>query len=148
MDFWVTEFKAVNDFLFVWCRHVMTSCHDVTNPALSISVCGLARTMILFMFPWYNWLLILRMLSIMYFCDDITSQRHVMTSRHYLAPQHLSYLVVGPYRSFLLKFHGNLGCWYLKKLSILFLQKWPPACHNVASWRHVVTSSHHMKLKQ
>ena len=71
--FWVTEFKTVNDFLFILCRHVMTSCHDVTKSASSISACGWARTMILFMFPWFNWLLISRMLSFMYFCDDITS---------------------------------------------------------------------------
>ena len=72
--FWVIEFKTVNDFLFIWCRHVMTSCHDVTKSASSISACGWARTMILFMIPWFNWLLISRMLSFMYyFCNDITS---------------------------------------------------------------------------
>ena len=72
MFFWVTEFKTVNDCLFI-CRHFMTSWHDVTKSASSISACGWARTMILFMFPWFNWLLIFRMLSFMYFCDDIKS---------------------------------------------------------------------------
>ena len=49
--FWVIEFKTVNDFLFIWCRHVMMSCHDVTKSASFISACGWARTMILFMIP-------------------------------------------------------------------------------------------------
>ena len=64
--------QTVNDFLFIWCRHVMTSCHDVTKSASLISACGWARTIILLMFLWFNWLLILRMLSFMYICDDIT----------------------------------------------------------------------------
>ena len=76
----------------------MTSCHDVTKPASSISACRFARKMILFMFSWFFWLLILKMLSFMYLWDDIVfiTSRHDIALIHNITTLHLSYLVVGP----------------------------------------------------
>ena len=42
--------QNVIDFLFVWWRDVMTSCHDVMKPDLPISACRCARKLILFCF--------------------------------------------------------------------------------------------------
>ena len=72
-----TEFKTVNDFLFI----LMSSCHDVMSWRhkvcfkISRLVDGLERWFF-FMIPWFNWLLILRMLSFMYYL-----WWHVITSR-------------------------------------------------------------------
>ena len=48
MKLWVAEFENVVSFVFAWWRHVMTSCHDVTNRLYSISACRSAREMIFF----------------------------------------------------------------------------------------------------
>ena len=50
MVFWVTKFKYVINFEFVWCCDVMTSCHDVTKPDLPISACRCARNWFFFCF--------------------------------------------------------------------------------------------------
>ena len=83
-----------------------------------------------------------------YQCHNVTSWRHVMTSRQYLASPYSTYLSCSwAILRFLFKFYANLGCWYQTNHRYYFC-KLPPACHNVASWRHDVTSCHRMKLKQ
>ena len=64
-----------------WHRDVMTPRHDVTKLIFSISACRYARKMILFLFLWNFGLLSSKMLSLLYFHDDVTSWRHVMTSK-------------------------------------------------------------------
>ena len=64
-----------------WHHDVMTSRHDVTKLIFPISACRCARKMILFLFPWYFGLLRSEMLSVLYLHDDVTSWRHVMTSK-------------------------------------------------------------------
>ena len=53
MVFQVTEFKNAINFLFLWFRDVMTSCHDVTNLDSPISACRGARKFIIFLFTWF-----------------------------------------------------------------------------------------------
>ena len=64
-----------------WHCDVMTSRHDVTKLIFPISACRCARKMILFMFLWNFGSLSLKMLSVLYLHDDVTSWRHVMTSK-------------------------------------------------------------------
>ena len=80
MVFWVIEIGYVNIFPFVWCRDVMTSCHDVTKPDIPISTCRWARKLILFLFSWFFRSLSSKMILIFHLCDAVTSWRHVMTS--------------------------------------------------------------------
>ena len=84
MVLWVTEFKKIDDFSFVWFLDVMTSCHDVTKTVQLISGYEFTGKMIVFRIPQFSWLLNLEMLVFMYLWDDIMSWRHVMTSRQYL----------------------------------------------------------------
>ena len=65
----------------LWCRDVMTSCHDVTKPDLPSSACRCARKMIIFLFPWFFWSLSSKMLLIFNLCDVLASWRHVLTSQ-------------------------------------------------------------------
>ena len=60
----------------------MTSCHDVTESDLPISACRCARTLLLFLFPWFFSSLISKMLLIFHVCDAVMSCCHVMTSYH------------------------------------------------------------------
>ena len=122
------EFKIVNNFLFVWCCDVMTSCHDVTKPDLPISACICARKLILFLFPWFCRSLSSKMLLIFDLCDDVTSWRHVMTSQNLI---YLSQLVYVLESWFFFCFHGFLGHWVQKCYWFLFV--W---------WRDVMTSCH------
>ena len=141
MVFQVTEFKHVINFLFVWCRDVMTSCHDVTKPDLSISACRWARKLILFLFPWFFRSLSSKMLFISHLCYAVTSWRHVMTSLNLI---HLSELVDELESWFFFCFHGFVGQW-VKKIDVFSLV-W---CHDVVtSWRHVMTSQKLFNLSQ
>ena len=148
MVFWVIEFEIIINFLFVWCCDVVTSCHDFTKPDLPISACICARKLILFLFPWFFRSLSSKMLLIFHLFDDVTSWRHVMTSRQYLSSPYNTYWSCSwAIVRFLYKFYANLSCWYQTNHRYWFC-KLPPACHNVTSWRHDVTSYHRMKLKQ
>ena len=137
MVFQVTEFKYVIDFLFVWWRDVMTSCHDVTKPDVPISACRWARELILFLFPWVFRSLSSKMLLIFYLCDDVTSWRHVMTSQNLM---YLSQLVDELESWFFFCFHGFSGHWVQKcgwfSILLMFVR------HDVTSWRHVNTYHH------
>ena len=136
MVFQVTEFKNVNNFLFVWCRDVMTSCHDVTKPDLSISACRCAGKLILFLFPWFCRSLSSKMLFISQLCYAVTSWRHVMTSLNLI---HLSQLVDELESWFFFCFHGFVGHWV--QTNWCFSLVW---CHDVmTSWRHDVMSWRH-----
>ena len=81
MSFLVTEFKNVIDFLFVWWRDVMTSCHDVRKPDLLISACRyVLERCFFFCFHVFFRSLSSNMLLILHLCDAAMSWRHVMTS--------------------------------------------------------------------
>ena len=80
--FQFTEFKHVIDFPFLWCRDVMTSCHDVIKPDLPISACRWARKLILFLFPWFYRSLSSKLLMIFHSYDVMTSWRYAMSWRH------------------------------------------------------------------
>ena len=64
-----------------WHCDVMTSQHDAPKLIFPISACRCARKMILFLFLWNFGLLSSKMLSVLYLHDDVTSWRHVMTSK-------------------------------------------------------------------
>ena len=148
MVFQVTEFKNAIDFLFVWWRDVMTSCHDVTKPDVNISACRSAIELILFLFPWFFRSLSSKMWMICNFVDVCASWRHVMTSRQYSSSPYSTYWSCSwAIVRFLYRFYANLSCWYQTNHRYWFC-KLPPACHNVTSWHHDVTSYHRMKLKQ
>ena len=123
MVFQVTEFKHVINFLFVWCRDVMTSCHDVTKPDSSISACRCARKLILFLFSWFLRSLSSEMLFIFHLC-------YVMTSLNLI---HLSQLV-DELESWFPWFRRSVSS---KKLMIFHLYD------VMTSWRHDVMSSRH-----
>ena len=132
MVFWVTKFKYVINFSFVWCCDVMTSCHDVTKPDLPISACRCARKLILFLFPWFFRSLSSKMSLFSPFCDALTSWRHVMTSLNLI---HLSQLV------------DVLESWFFFCFHVFFLGHWVQICHYflifVMRWRHDVMSWRH-----
>ena len=131
MVFWVTKFKYVINFLFVWCRDVMTSCHDVAKPDLPISACRCARKMILFfVFMVFRSLSSKKSLTF-YFCDAVTSWRHVMTSLNLI---NLSLLVDELENWFFFCFHGYVGHWFQRYWWIVIrMMSWR---HDVMSWRH------------
>ena len=127
----LTEFKHVIIFPFVWCRDVMTSCHDVTKPDLPITACRCARKFILFLFPWFFRSLSSKMLIISHLCFAVTSYRHVMTSLNLI---YLSKLVDVLASWFFFCFHGFLGHWVQRcHLLFIFVIPWR---HDVMSWRH------------
>ena len=64
-----------------WHCDVMTSQHDAPKLIFPISACRCARKMILFLFLWNFGLLSSKMLSVLYLHNDVTSWRHVMTSK-------------------------------------------------------------------
>ena len=129
--FQITEFKNVIDFLFVWWRDVMTSCHDVTKPGLPISACRCTRELNLFLFLWFFRSLSSKLSLIFHLCDDVTSWRHVMTSRNLV---YLSQLVDVLESWFFFCFYGFLGHWVQKfewfSILSMFLRR------DVMSWRH------------
>ena len=129
--FQITEFKHVINFLFVWCRDVMMSCHDVTKHDLSISACRCARKLILFLFPWFFRSLSSKLLFISHLCYAVTSWRHVMTSLNLI---HLSQLVDELESWFFFCFHGFVGHWVQKNWCFF-------TC--MMSWRHDVMTSCH-----
>ena len=131
MVFWVTEFKDVINFLFVWCCDVMTSCHDVTNHDSPISACTRARKLILFLFPWFFGSLSSKMWLNFHLRDAVTSWRHVMTSQILI---HLSQLVDVLERWLFFCFHGFLGHWVQRCYQFFIcVMLWR---HDVMSWRH------------
>ena len=123
----------------MWCRDVMTSCHDVTKPDLPISACRCARKLILFLFPWFFRSLSLKMLIIFHLYFAVTSWRHVMTSLNLI---YLSQLVDVLESWFFFCFHG-----FFRSLS----SKMPLTFYfwdSVTSWRHVMTSLNLIHLSQ
>ena len=83
-------------FLFI-CRHVMTSCHDVTKSASSISACGWARMMISFYVSmvltgyWFSRMFIIH---VFLWWHHVITLRHDVTSLLSVTTLILSYLVV------------------------------------------------------
>jgi len=140
MVFWVTKFKYVIKFSFVWCCDVMTSCHDVTKPDLPISACRCARKLILFLFPWFFRSLSSKMPLTSHFCDSMTSWRHVMTS---LIKLDSPISACRGARKFIL----FLLTWFCESLSSKKLMIFHS--HDfVTSWRHVMTSQKLFNLSQ
>ena len=134
MVFQVTEFKNVINFLFVWCRDVMTSCHDVTKPDLSISACRCARKLILCLFPWFFRSLSSKIIFIFHLCYAVTSWRHVMMSLNLI---HLSQLVDELESWFFFCFHGFVGHWVQKNWCFFHsCDVMTSFRHDVMSWRH------------
>ena len=131
MVFQVTEFKNVINFLFVWCRDVMTSCHDVTKPDLPISAYWCARKLILFLFPWFFSTLSSKMsLSFLFlWCRD------VMKSCHDVTKLGLPISACRWARKLIhFCFHGFLGHWVQKYWWFFIrMMSWR---HDVMSWRH------------
>ena len=121
-----------------WHRDVMTSRHDVTNLIFPISACRCARKMILFLFLWYFGLLSLKMLSVLYLHDDVTSWRHVMTSKTGCT---LSQLVEVLERWLFFCFYSFSGLLSSKMLSFLCL-------HDVMTSRRDVVTSQNSLLYQ
>ena len=125
-------------------RHVMTS----TKPDLPISASRSARKLILVCFHGFlgHWV---QKYCLFFICVMTWRPwRHVVTSRQYLSsPYSICWSCNWAIVRFQYKCHANLRCWYQANHQYCFC-KLPPACHNVASWRHNVTSCHCMKLKQ
>ena len=108
----------------------MTSRHDATTLIFPISACRCARKMILFLFLWYSGLLSSKMLSFLYLHDDVTSWRHVMTSKTGCT---LSQLVEVLERWFFFCFYSILGCQVQKYHRFrIFI------CGHVTKWRYDV----------
>ena len=120
----------INNFPFMWCRDVITSCHDVTKPYLPISACRCARKLILFLFPWFFRSMISKMLIISHLCDAVTSLRHVMTSLNLI---YLSQLVDVLESWFFFCFHGFLGQRVQNVIDFLFVwnRDVMTSCHDV-----------------
>ena len=114
-----------------WHRDVMTSRHDATKLIFRISACRCARKMILFLFLWYFGLVSSKMLSFLYLHDDVTSWRHVMTSK---TGYTLSQLVEVLERWFFFVSIVFRLAW--SENVIVFVFAW---CHDVMTWRHDVT---------
>jgi hypothetical protein len=81
----IAGFHAIIVYVLAWCLHAITWRHDVTawrtQTFFLISACRCARKMIIFLFLWNFGLLSSKMLSVLYLHDDVTSWRHVMTSK-------------------------------------------------------------------
>ena len=127
MIFQVTEFKDVLVFPFVWCRDVMTSCHDVTKLDSPISACRCARKLILFCFH------VFRSLSskiLMIFLFLLSWRHDVMSWRHKNCLTDLRFWIrwkddpVQNSMIFLVVFSRNVSV------------------HVFVGWHHVITSRH------
>ena len=81
----IAVFQAIIVYVLAWCLHAITWRHDVTawrtQTFFLISACRCARKMIIFLFLWNFGLLSSKLLSVLYLHDDVTSWRHVMTSK-------------------------------------------------------------------
>ena len=126
----------------MWCCEVMTSCHDVTKPDLSISACRCARKLILFLFPWLFRSLSSEMLFIFYLCYAVTSWRHVVTSLNLI---HLSQLVDELESWFFFCSHGFVGHWVKKKVffhlyGVMTLWRLVMTSHKLFSLSQVINS--------
>ena len=125
-------------------RHVMTS-QNLIHLSQLVDV---LESWFFFLFPWFFRSLSSKIWMIFNFVDVLASWCHVMTSRQYLSSPYSTYWSCSwAIVWFLYKFYANLSCWYQTNHRYWFC-KLPPACHNVTSWRHDVTSYHRMKLKQ
>ena len=137
MVFQVTEFKNVIDFLFVWWRDVMTSCHDVTTLDLPISACRCAWKLILFCFHGFSghWVQ-----NCYWFFICVMTWRHDVMSWRHKTWFTISQLVDELESWFFFCFHGFSGHWVQKfgwfSILSMFLR------HDVTSWRHVNTYHH------
>ena len=113
-----------------WHCDVMTSQHDAPKLIFPISACRCARKMILFLFLWNFGLLSSKMLSVLYLHDDVTSWRHVMTSKTGCT---LSQLVEVLERWFFFCFYSILGCQVQKYHRFCIF-----ICGHVTKWRYDV----------
>ena len=106
----------------------MTSCHDVTKPNLLSQLC--ARKLILFLFLWFFRSLSSNLLLIFYFCDHVTSWRHVMTSQNLI---YLSQLVDVLGSWFFFCFYSFLGHWVqiCNWFFIFVIRDVMTSCHDV-----------------
>ena len=141
LDHWVL--KNVIDFQFLWCRHIMTSCHDVTKPDLPISACRCAIKLILFLFPWFflgHWV---RKCYWFFTCVMLTSWRHVRTSFHDVTKPDSPISACRLARKLIL----FLFSWFFRSLSSQMLLIFN-FCDAVTSWRHVMTSLNLIYLSQ
>ena len=81
----IAGFQAIIVYVLAWCLHAITWRLDVTawrtRTFFLISACRCARKMIIFLFLWNFGLLSSKSLSVLYLHDDVTSWRHVMTSK-------------------------------------------------------------------
>ena len=125
---WVQKCYWFFSRVMTW-RHDVMSWRHKTN--LTISACRCARKLILFLFPWVFWSLSSKMSLIFHLCDDMTSWRHVMTSKNQI---YLSQLVDVLERWFFFCFHGFIGHWV--QICYWFCICVMPWCHDVMSWRH------------
>ena len=133
MVFWVTKFKYVINFSFVWWCDVMTSCHDVTKPDLPISACRCARKLILFSFPWFFRSLSSKILLIFQFLWCC----HIMTSCHDVTKPDLPISAC----RYAIKLILFLFPWFFRSLSSKMLLIFH-LCDALTSWCHVMTSFH------
>ena len=128
----IAGFQAIIVYVLAWCLHAITWRHDVTawrtQTFFLISACRCARKMIIFLFLWNFGLLSSKMLSVLYLHDDVTSWRHVMTSK---TGDTLSQLVEVLERWFFFCFYSFPAC--LVQICYRF-------CVCMMSWRHDVTS--------
>ena len=113
-----------------WHCDVMTSQHDAPKLIFPISACRWARKMIIFLFLWNFGLLSSKMLSVLYLHDDVTSWRHVMTSK---TGGTLSQLVDVLARWLFFCFYSILG-WQVQKYHWFCICK----CGYVIKWRYDV----------
>ena len=131
----IAGFQAIIVYVLAWCLHAITWRHDVTawrtRTFFLISACRRAKKMIIFLFLWNFGLLSSKMLSVLYLHDDVTSWRHVMTSK---TGGTLSQLVEVLERWFFFCFYSFPAC---------LVQKCYRFCVCMMSWRHDVTSWRH-----
>ena len=135
--FWVTEFKKFINFLYVWCRDVMTSCHDVTPPDLPISACRCARKLILFCIRVFLGQWIHKCYWFVICIKPSRSWRHGMTSQNLI---YLSQLV------------DVLESWFFFSMVFRSLSSnmllISHLCDAVTSWSKVMTSQKLFHLSQ
>ena len=116
----------------MWRHIVSTWRHEVTEMTIYILACRGARKMIFFLFLWYFEPSSSKLLLIFYFCDAVTSWRHVMTSQI----QMYLYQLVDVLESWFFLFS-----WYFRSLNFKMLLIFH-LCDALKSWHHVMTSCH------
>ena len=132
----------MNDFSFVWCRDVMTSCHDVTKLFNLSQVMNLLERWSCSGFHGFSGCLFSKckcscfcgMIS----CHNVTSWRHVNTQHK---PTALTNLVVESYWDYYTNSKLILGCWYQTNHRYYFAscrQHVTTSRHNATKWRHAI----------